>query len=110
MPIYKAPENVHSVSVGGSEYKVDENGYIETSDNIGNAIFPLGFTVVGQAALDAQKAAEEKARLAQEAKAKEEAELKKAEEAKAKAEADKAKKAEADAQTKAVTEAKAKEA
>lgn len=105
MPIYKAPENVHSVSVGGSEYKV-ESGCIETSDNIASAIFPLGFTVMSQEQIDAQKAE----LLAQEAKAKEEAELKKAEEAKAKAEADKAKKAEADAQAKAAQEAKAKEA
>ncbi len=80
MPKFKAPEHVSSVSIAGTEYKV-ENGFVEAPIEVHVQISPLGFTLSSESQNDSdtdealRKAADDKAE--RDAKKKAEAEAKK---------------------------------
>lgn len=46
MTTFQAPEGTVSVSVGGEQYKVDENGQITVPDGQAALLLPHGFTPV----------------------------------------------------------------
>lgn len=66
MPKFKAPEHVSSVSIAGTEYKV-ENGFVEAPIEVHVQISPLGFTLSSESQNDSdtdealRKAADDKA-------------------------------------------------
>jgi len=104
MPKYQAPKHVNSVSVAGVEYSV-ENGHIDAPLDVQSQIAPLGFELVFEQEIDAEKlAADEAKRQAEEVEKQEIIAQKKAE-----AEAKKQAAAEEKAQKKAEAEAKAAE-
>lgn len=107
MPKYQAPNHVHSVSVAGVEYKV-ENGQIDAPYDVQAQLVPLGFILLNEHDLKAAAIAEAEAqRLAEAEKLAQDEEKRKAEEA-AKAELAEQKKAEAEAKKQAAAEEKAR--
>lgn len=80
MPKFKAPEHVSSVSIAGTEYKV-ENGFVEAPIEVHAQISPLGFTLSPESQNDSDT--DDKAE--RDAKKKAEAEAKKQAAAEAKA-------------------------
>lgn len=97
MPKYQAPNHVHSVSVAGVEYQV-ENGNIDAPYDVQAQLTPLGFTLLNEHDLKAAAIAEAEAqRLAEAEKLAQDEEKRKAEAKKQAAAEDKArKKAEAE--------------
>lgn len=112
MPKYQAPNHVHSVSVAGVEYQV-ENGQIDAPYDVQAQLVPLGFILLNEHDLKAAAIAEAEAqRLAEAEKLAQDEEKRKAELAeqkKAEAEAKKQASAEEKARIKAEEAAKATE-
>ena len=107
MPKYQAPNHVHSVSVAGVEYQV-ENGNIDAPYDVQAQLTPLGFTLLNEHDLKAAAIAEAEAqRLAEAEKLAQDEEKRKAEET-AKAELAEQKKADAEAKKQAAAEEKAR--
>ena len=61
MPKYQAPNHVHSVSVAGVEYQV-ENGNIDAPYDVQAQLTPLGFTLLNEHDLKAAAIAEAEAK------------------------------------------------